>query len=47
MSNGIHSVSLEKAKDVEFIDAEVVSLQSEIHLNPKDSLLKITTQVIS
>ena len=40
-------MSVAKAKGVEFIDAEVVSLQSEIHLNPKDSLQKITKQVIS
>ena len=45
--DGNHRVSVAKAKGVEFIDAEVVSLQSEIHLNPKDSLQKITKQVIS
>ena len=45
--DGNHRVSVAKAKGVEFIDAEVVSLQSEIHLNPKASLQKITKQVIS
>lgn len=38
--DGNHRVSVAKAKNVEFIDAEVVSLQSEIHLNPKDSCKK-------
>lgn len=45
--DGNHRVSVAKAKNVEFIDAEVVSLQSEIHLNPKDSLQKMTKQVIN
>lgn len=47
MRDGNHRVSVAKAKGVEFIDAEVVSLQSEIHLNPKDSLQKMTKQVIN
>lgn len=45
--DGNHRVSVAKAKGVEFIDAEVVSLQSEIKLNPKDSLQKMTRQVIN
>lgn len=45
--DGNHRVSVAKAKGVEFIDAEVVSLQSEIKLNPKDSLQKMTKQVIN
>lgn len=45
--DGNHRVSVAKAKGVEFIDAEVVSLQSEIHLNPKDSLQKMTRHVIN
>ncbi len=44
--DGNHRVSVAKAKKVEFIDAEVVSLQSEIMLHPGDSLKKMTKQVI-
>ena len=44
--DGNHRVSVAKAKGIEFIDAEVVSLQSEIKLHPGDSLQKMTKQVI-
>lgn len=44
--DGNHRVSVAKARGVEFIDAEVVSLQSEIKLHPGDSLKKMTQQVI-
>ncbi len=44
--DGNHRVSVAKAKGIEFIDAEVVSLQSEIKLKPGDSLKKMTKQVI-
>ncbi|MBP5284414.1 MAG: transcriptional regulator [Treponema sp.] len=44
--DGNHRVSVAKARGVEFIDAEVVSLQSEIKLHPGDSLKKMTRQVI-
>ena len=46
MRDGNHRVSVAKAKGIEFIDAEVVSLQSEIKLHPGDSLQKMTKQVI-
>ena len=45
--DGNHRVSVAKAKGIEFIDGEVVSLQSEIKLNPGDSLAKMTKQVIN
>lgn len=45
--DGNHRVSVAKAKGIEFIDAEVVSLQSEIKLHPGDSLSKMTKQVIN
>ncbi len=44
--DGNHRVSVAKSKGVEFIDAEVVSLQSEIKLNPRDTLPKIIKHVI-
>lgn len=44
--DGNHRVSVAKARGVEFIDAEVVSLQSEIRLHPGDSLEKMRKQVI-
>ncbi len=44
--DGNHRVSVAKARGVEFIDAEVVSLQSEIKLHPGDSFRKMTKQVI-
>jgi len=45
--DGNHRVSVAKTKGIEFIDAEVVSLQSEIKLNPNDSLKKMTKYVIN
>ncbi|MCR4822739.1 MAG: transcriptional regulator [Treponema sp.] len=45
--DGNHRVSVAKAKGIEFIDAEVVSLQSEIKLRPGDSLKRMTKQVIN
>ncbi|MBQ6781876.1 MAG: transcriptional regulator [Treponema sp.] len=45
--DGNHRVSVARAKGIEFIDAEVVSLQSEIQLHPGDSLAKMTRQVIN
>ena len=45
--DGNHRVSVAKAKGIEFLDAEVVSLQSEIKLKPGDSLKKMTRQVIN
>lgn len=45
--DGNHRVSVAKARGVEFIDAEVVSLQSEIKLTPGSSLKKMTRQVIA
>lgn len=45
--DGNHRVSVAKAKGIEFLDAEVVSLQSEIRLRPGDSLKKMTRQVIN
>lgn len=44
--DGNHRVSVAKSKGIEFIDAEVVSLQSEIKLHPGDSFKKMTKQVI-
>ncbi len=44
--DGNHRVSVAKSKGIEFIDAEVVSLQSEIKLHPGDSLKKMKKQVI-
>ncbi|MBQ8013240.1 MAG: transcriptional regulator [Treponema sp.] len=44
--DGNHRVSVAKAKGIEFIDAEIVSLQSEIKLRPGDSLARMTKQVI-
>jgi len=44
--DGNHRVSVAKSKGIEFIDAEVVSLQSEIKLKPGDSLQKMKKQVI-
>lgn len=45
--DGNHRVSVARAKGVDFIDAEVVSLQSEIKLSPGDSLKKMIKQVIN
>lgn len=45
--DGNHRVSVAKSKGVEFIDAEVVSLQSEIILKPVHSLTKMIKEIIS
>ena len=45
--DGNHRVSVAKARGTEFIDAEVVSLQSEIKLKRADSLKEITKQIIN
>ena len=45
--DGNHRVSVAKSKGIEFIDAEVVSLQSEIKLHPGDSFKKMTKHVIN
>lgn len=44
--DGNHRVSVARSKGIEFIDAEVVSLKSEVHLKPGDNLAKMTRQVI-
>lgn len=45
--DGNHRVSVAKARGVEFIDAEVVSLQSEVKLKPESSLDGMIKQVIA
>ena len=45
--DGNHRVSVAKARGVEFIDAEVVSLQSEIKLKPDSTLEEMVRQVIA
>lgn len=45
--DGNHRVSVAKAKGVEFIDAEVVSLQSEIKLKQPDNLQDAIKQIIN
>ena len=45
--DGNHRVSVAKARGTEFIDAEVVSLQSEIKLHKADSLKEIQKQIIN
>lgn len=45
--DGNHRVSVAKARGTEFIDAEVVSLQSEIKLKKADSLKEISKQIIN
>lgn len=45
--DGNHRVSVAKARGTEFIDAEVVSLQSEIKLKKADSLKEIVRQIIN
>ncbi len=45
--DGNHRVSVAKSKGVEFIDAEVVSLQSEIRLPPVRSLTGMVKEIIS
>ena len=44
--DGNHRVSVAKAQGIEFIDAEVVSLQSEIRLKPSTSKEQMIKQVI-
>ena len=45
--DGNHRVSVAKSKGVEFIDAEVVSLQTEIKLSPVRTLNGMMKQIIS
>lgn len=45
--DGNHRVSVAKAKGVEFIDAEVTSLQTEIRLSPVRTLQGMIKQIIS
>jgi len=45
--DGNHRVSVAKARGIEFIDAEVVSLQSEIVLKKPDNLKDVVRQIIS
>lgn len=45
--DGNHRVSVAKARGTEFIDAEVVSLQSEIKLKEPDNINDIVKQIIS
>ncbi len=45
--DGNHRVSVAKARGTEFIDAEVVSLQSEIKLKKAESLKEIQKQIIN
>ena len=45
--DGNHRVSVAKSKGVEFIDAEVVSLQSEIRLPPVRSLTGMIKEIIN
>lgn len=45
--DGNHRVSVAKAKGVEFIDAEVISLQTEIRLSPVRTLQGMMKQIIA
>ena len=45
--DGNHRVSVAKMRGTEFIDAEVVSLQSELKLKKADSLKEIQKQIIN
>ena len=45
--DGNHRVSVAKSRGIEFIDAEVVSLQSEIKLKQTSSISEITKQIIN
>lgn len=45
--DGNHRVSVAKARGTEFIDAEVVSLQSEIKLKTPDNMKDIVKQIIN
>ncbi|MBR5646011.1 MAG: transcriptional regulator [Treponema sp.] len=45
--DGNHRVSVAKSKGIEFIDAEVVSLQSEIKLKKPDNMKDIIRQIVN
>lgn len=45
--DGNHRVSVAKARGTEFIDAEVVSLQSEIKLKKPDNLVDVVKEIIN
>lgn len=45
--DGNHRISVAKARGIEFIDAEVISLQSEIKLKPGSSMKYLLAQIIS
>ena len=45
--DGNHRVSVAKARGIEFIDAEIVSLQSEIKLKPAYTLKSMIKEIIS
>ncbi len=45
--DGNHRVSVAKAKGVEFIDAEVISLQTEVKLSPAHTLSGMMKQIIA
>jgi hypothetical protein len=45
--DGNHRVSVAKARGIEFIDAEIVSLQSEIKLRPAYTLKSMIKEIIS
>ncbi|MCI6546112.1 MAG: transcriptional regulator [Spirochaetia bacterium] len=45
--DGNHRISVAKARGIEFIDAEVVSLQSEIKLKPGNSMKYLLSQIIN
>ena len=45
--DGNHRISVAKARGIEFIDAEVISLQSEIKLKPGKSMKYLLAQIIS
>ena len=45
--DGNHRISVAKARGIEFIDAEVISLQSEIKLKPGKSMKTLLAQIIA
>lgn len=45
--DGNHRISVAKLRGIEFIDAEVISLQSEIKLKPGSSMKYLLSQIIS
>lgn len=45
--DGNHRISVAKARGIEFIDAEVISLQSEIKLKPGKSMKYLLSQIIA